>query len=65
MKHGYRAGSKELAAHLAKFEYIEGPEATKNFERVARAVFQATKKVAPKVDPKKQVSRRKSGKAGG
>jgi len=33
MKHEY------MDIHLAKHEYIEGPEATENFKRVARAVF--------------------------
>jgi hypothetical protein len=56
LKHEY------LETHLAKHEYIEGPQATENFESLARAVFQAKKTVAPvKAMPKKKV-RKTSGK---
>ena len=37
MKHEY------IETHLAKHEYIEGPQAAADFERLARKVFQATK----------------------
>jgi len=50
--------------HLAKHEYIEGPQATENFKRLARAVFQA-KKTVVSAKAKKQASRGKSGKAVG
>jgi hypothetical protein len=58
MKHDY------LETHLAKHEYIEGRQATENFERLTRTIFQAKKTVVPpKAQPKKKrVSRRKSGK---
>ena len=57
MKHEY------IETHLAKHEYIEGPQATANFERLARTVFQAKKTVVrAKVKPKKRAGpRRKSG----
>ena len=62
MKHDY------IETHLEKHEYIEGPQALANFNRVATAVFQSKKKVVPvavaplKDVPKKRVSRRKPGK---
>jgi hypothetical protein len=60
MKHEY------IETHLAKHEYIEGREATENFNRVATAVFQSKKKAAPGAVPaKKKAAKRKSGKAGG
>ena len=59
MKHDY------LKTHLAKHEYIEGPEALENFNRVATAVFQSKKTVSPaKKAAKKQAVKRKSGNAG-
>jgi len=48
-----------------KAEYKEGPEASENFERLAKALFQAPKtvtKVRAKRQPKKATSRKKSGK---
>jgi hypothetical protein len=42
-----------------KHEYHEGPKAGENFERLARAVFQAPKVVNPKKQPKKTVKRHK------
>ena len=42
-------------------EYKEGPEARENFERLARAVFKAPKKVLKK-QPKKAKRRKTSGK---
>jgi hypothetical protein len=56
---------EHIKKHIAKYDYIEGPEALENFKRLARTVFQAKKTVAPpvKVTPKKRVSRpKKSGK---
>lgn len=51
----------DLESHIAKYEYIEGPEATANFERVARAVFRAKKTVVrAKTRPKKKAAPRKS-----
>jgi len=50
-----------LETHLAKYEYIEGPESTENFERLARTVFRAKKTTVLAV-PKKQASRKKRGK---
>jgi hypothetical protein len=44
-----------------KHEYHEGPRAGENFEKLARAVFQAPK-TAPKTQPKKSIPRKKSGK---
>jgi hypothetical protein len=59
MKHEY------IETHLSKHEYIEGPQALANFNRVATAVFQSKKKVEPgAVAPKKKAVKRKSGKAG-
>ena len=59
MKHDY------IETHLAKNEYIEGPQATKNFERLARTVFQAKKTVVQaKEQPEKRVSPKKSGRDG-
>jgi hypothetical protein len=43
-----------------KAEYKEGPEARENFERLAKAVFQA--KPTKKRRPKKATARKKSGK---
>ena len=43
-----------------KPEYHEGPKAGENFEKLARAVFQAPKVVVPKKQPKKKVTRRKT-----
>jgi hypothetical protein len=48
-----------------KAEYKEGPEASENFERLAKALFQAPKTVTKrraKRQPKKATSRKKSGK---
>jgi hypothetical protein len=50
-----------LETHLAKHKYVEGHQATKNFEALARTVFQAKKTVA-QVAPKKAVRREPSGK---
>ena len=59
MKHDY------IETHLAKHEYIEGWQATANFERLARTVFRAKKTVVPtKAQPKKRALKRKSGEAG-
>jgi hypothetical protein len=54
---------EHLKKHIAEHEYIEGPQATENFNRVATAVFQSKKTVAPpaKAAPKKRVSRPKKG----
>ena len=41
MKHDY------IETHLEKHEYIEGPQALANFNRVATAVFQSKKTVVP------------------
>ncbi len=41
-----------------QYEYKEGPEASKNFEKLAKAVFRAPNK-KPKKQPKKAVKRRK------
>jgi hypothetical protein len=41
-----------------KAEYKEGQEASENFERLARAVFQAPKK-EPKKQPKKKAAKRR------
>jgi hypothetical protein len=52
-----------LKTHLAKHEYIEGPQALANFNRVATAVFQSKKKAVPVVVAvKKKAAKRKSGK---
>lgn len=57
MRHDY------IETHLEKHEYIEGPQATANFERLARKVFQAKKIVAsPVVLPKKKARKRAPGK---
>ncbi|HEY1986740.1 MAG TPA: hypothetical protein VGG85_15090 [Terracidiphilus sp.] len=40
-------------------EYEEGPKAGENFEKLARAVFQAPKVAVPKKQPKKKATRRK------
>jgi hypothetical protein len=51
-----------------KAEYKEGPEASENFERLAKALFQAPKTVTKsraKRQPKKATSRKKSGKSKG
>jgi len=47
-----------------KAEYIEGPKARENFERLAKALFQAPKTVTKheaKGQPKKAKARRSSG----
>ena len=44
-----------------KAEYKEGPEARENFERLAKAIFQAPK-VQEKRQPKKATARKASGK---
>jgi hypothetical protein len=60
MKHDY------IETHLAKHEYVEGPQALANFNRVATAVFQSKKTVAPGAGAaKKKAAKRKSGKSGG
>ena len=56
MKHDY------IETHIAKHEYIEGPQATKNFERLARAVFRAKKTVVHASAVAKKKTSRKSGK---
>jgi hypothetical protein len=43
-----------------KAEYKEGAEASENFEKLARAVFQAPKIERPKKQPKKSAKRRKT-----
>jgi hypothetical protein len=59
---------EHIKKHIAKYDYIEGPEATENFNRVATAVFQSKKKAVPveivpvKDVPKKRTLRRKPGK---
>jgi len=45
---------------MKKHEYHEGQQAGENFERLARAVFQAPKAVTPKKQPKKAAKCRKS-----
>jgi hypothetical protein len=48
-----------------KAEYKEGPEARENFERLAKAVFQAPRpgrKATKKRQPKKATARKTSGK---
>jgi hypothetical protein len=58
----HMANLEYLKTHLAKQEYIEGPQATANFERLAKAVFRAKKRVvSPSAAPKAKTSR-KSGK---
>ena len=54
---------EHLKKDIAKYDYIEGREATENFNRVAAAVSRAKKTVvqAAKERPKKE-SLRKSGK---
>jgi len=42
-----------------KAEYKEGPKASENFEKLARAVFQAPKTEPKKQPKKKAASRRK------
>jgi hypothetical protein len=44
-----------------KHEYHEGPKAGENFERLARAVFQAPKVANPKKQARKPIRRKKSG----
>jgi hypothetical protein len=57
VKHDY------IETHLAKHEYIEGPQALANFNRVAKAVFQSKKKtVVPAPAKAKKASSRKPGK---
>ena len=70
MKHDY------IETHLAKHEYIEGPEALERFKSLMTQVLRtpkgkspfakpkAIKKVARKAALKKRVSRKESGKAG-
>ena len=43
-----------------RHDYHEGPKAGENFERLARAVFQAPKIAVPKKRPKKTVKPRKT-----
>jgi hypothetical protein len=43
-----------------KYEYHEGPKAWENFEKTARAVFQAPKVLVPKKQPKTKPKRRKT-----
>lgn len=43
-----------------KHEYHEGPKAGENFEKLARAVFQAPKVTAPKKQPKAKPRRRRT-----
>jgi len=43
-----------------KHEYHEGPKAGENFEKLARAVFQAPKAANPKKQPKAKPTRRKT-----
>ena len=66
MKHDY------IETHLAKHEYIEGPEALERFKSLMTKALQspksktpfaepkATKKAGTKAVPKKRVRRRKS-----
>jgi hypothetical protein len=49
MKHDY------IETHLEKHEYIEGQEALANFNRIATAVFQSKKTVAPAPTKAKKV----------
>jgi hypothetical protein len=59
VKHDY------IETHLAKHEYIEGPQALENFKRLARTVFQAKKtsvQAKPKKAAKKTVRHKPSGK---
>ncbi|MDQ1453958.1 MAG: hypothetical protein QOK38_3824 [Acidobacteriaceae bacterium] len=44
-----------------KHEYHEGLKAGDNFEKLARAVFQAPKVAVPKKQPKKPTRRKKTG----
>jgi len=44
-----------------KHEYHEGPKAGENFERLARAVFQAPKVANSKQQPRKPIRRKKTG----
>jgi hypothetical protein len=44
-----------------KHEYHEGPKAGENFERLARAVFQAPKVANPKKQTRKPTRRKKTG----
>lgn len=43
-----------------KPEYQEGIQAGENFEKLARAVFKASKVVVAKKQPKKKTTRRKT-----
>ena len=56
---------EHIKKHIAKYDYIEGPEATENFNRVATAVFQSKKTTVPGVmaPKKKKAVKRKSGRA--
>jgi hypothetical protein len=54
---------EHLQKHIAKYDYIEGAEATENFNRVATAVFQSKKKTVAAAPAKaKKASSRKPGK---
>jgi hypothetical protein len=44
-----------------KHEYHEGKQAGENFEKLARAVFQAPKVANPKRQPQKPTRRKKTG----
>ena len=45
---------------MMKHEYHEGPKAGENFQKLARAVFQAPKVAVPKKQPKAKPTARKS-----
>jgi hypothetical protein len=45
---------------LMKHEYHEGPKAGENFEKLARAVFQAPRVTVPKKQPKAKPKRHKT-----
>jgi uncharacterized protein YbbK (DUF523 family) len=54
---------EHLKKHIAENEYAEGRDATANFERLAKTVFQAKKKVAlPVAVPKKTSGKPSPGK---
>jgi hypothetical protein len=54
---------EHLKKHIAENEYVEGPEALANFNRVATAVFQSKKKTAASAPAKaKKATSPKSGK---
>ncbi len=48
-----------------KAEYKEGPEASENFEKLARAVFQAPNTKKPKKQPKKKAAKRRKSSGSG